>query len=357
MTKRRPKGEGSVYRRKDGRVVGEYIDANGKRRYVSGKIKAEVRATLRKAMADRDAGIAFDGENLTVGLCADRWLDSIRASVRESTYERYESLTRLHMVPVLGEVKLDRLNALRVQALYRAKLDEGLSAGTVRHLHVILLSVFKQAVRWRLISHNVCETVTPPRRARHEINPLTSEQTKTLLDTAEDEPLYPLYLLAVTTGMRQAELLALAWDCVDLDAGTVQVKRTVWKGKVSLPKTSRRHRSIKLSKMALSVLNLHKEKRSGGEWVPNQAGKPMDRCGFSSRRWKPLLRRAGLPHSIRFHDLRHTCATLLLSQGVNPKVISEILGHSDVAFTLSVYAHVLPSMQQQAADLMDDALK
>jgi len=145
---------------------------------------------------------------------------------------------------------------------------------------------------------------------------------------------------------------------VDLDAGTVQVKRTVWKGKVSPPKTSRSHRSIKPSKMALRVLNLHKEKRSGCEWVfPNQAGKPMDRCGFSSRRYKQLLRRAGLPHNIRFHDLRHTCATLLLSQGVNPKVISEILGHSDVAYTLFVYAHVLPSMQQQAADLLDDALK
>jgi integrase len=158
--------------------------------------------------------------------------------------------------------------------------------------------------------------------------------------------------------VRQAEPLALAWDCVDLDAGTVQVKRTVWKGKVNPPKTPRSHRSIKLSKMALSVLYQHAEKRSGCEWVfPNQAGKPMDRCGFSSRRWKPLLRRAGLPHSIRLHDLRHTCATLLLSQGVNPKVISDLLGHSDVGFTLSVYAHVLPSMQQQAADSMDDALK
>ena len=137
----------------------------------------------------------------------------------------------------------------------------------------------------------------------------------------------------------------------------MQVKRTVWKGKVSPPKTSRSHRSKKLSKMALSVLNLYEEKRNSCEWVfPNQAGKPMDRCGFSSRRWKPLLRRAGLPHSIRFHDLRHTCATLLLSEGVNVKVVSEMLGHASITITLNTYSHVLPDMQDSAAEAMEAAL-
>lgn len=117
MTKRRAKGDGSVYQRKDGRCIGEYDDANGKRRYVTGKTKPEVRAKLRKALTDQDEGIAFDSENLTVGPYLNRWLDSIRATVRESTYERYEVLTRLHIVPVLGNVKLDKLNALQVQAL------------------------------------------------------------------------------------------------------------------------------------------------------------------------------------------------------------------------------------------------
>jgi integrase len=357
MTKRRAKGEGSVYQRKDGRCMGEYLDTYGKRRYVSGKTKPEVRAKLRKAMSDQDEGIALDSENLTVGLYLERWLDSIRATVRESTYERYAILARRHIASVLGNVKLDKLTALQVQALYRTKLDEGLSNGTVRNLHVILLSAFKQAVKWNLVRHNVCQRVTPPRRTQHEIKPLSKEQVKVLLNAALDDPLFPLYLLAVTTGMRQAELLALAWDCVDLDAGTVHVKRTVWKGKVSVPKTPRSLRSIRLSRMAANALRKHREQRNGSPWVfPNQVGKPMDRHGFSSRRWKPLLKRAGLPHSTRFHDLRHTCATLLLSQGINPKVISDMLGHSDVGFTLSVYAHVLPSMQQQAADSMDEAL-
>jgi integrase len=215
MTKRRAKCEGSVYRRKDGRCIGEYDDANGKRRYVSGKTEREVRAKLRKAMSDQDEGIAFDSENLTLGLYLERWLDSIRATVRESTYERYAILTRLHIVSVLGNVKLVKLTSLQVQALYRAKLDEGLSNGTVRNLHVILLSAFKQAVEWNLVRHNVCQMVTPPRRTQHEIKPLSKVQVRALLEAALDDPLYPLYVLAVTTGMRQAELLALAWDCVD----------------------------------------------------------------------------------------------------------------------------------------------
>jgi integrase len=350
MTKRRAKGDGSVYWSKDGRCIGEYNDAKGKRRYVSGKTKAEVRAKLRKALADQEEGIACDCENLTVGLYLDRWLDSVRATVRESTHERYQTLTRLHIAPMLGNVKLDRLNALQVQAFYSAKLDEGLSNDTVRNLHIILLSSLKQAVRWKLIRSNVCASVTPPRRIQHELKPLSTDQVKVLLDTAREDPLYPLYVLAVTTGMRQAELSALAWDCVDLDTGTVHVKRTVWKGKVSAPKTPRSRRSIRLSRMATIALRKHRKRCDSSPWVfPNQVGKPMDRHSFSSRRWKPLLNRAGLPHSTRFHDLRHTCATLLLWQGINPKVISDMLGHSDVGFALSVYAHVLPSMQQHAA--------
>jgi integrase len=357
MTKRRAKGEGSVYQRKDGRCIGEYSDALGRKRYISGKTKAEVRSKLRQAIADRDAGIAYDSENLSVGLYLERWLDSIQPTLRESTWERYESLTHLHIEPALGKVRLDKLNALQVQSLYRAKLNAGLSTGTVRHLHVILLSALKQAVKWNLIKHNVCESVTPPRWQKPEIQPLSPEQVKTLLGAAKDEPLYPLYVLACTTGMRQSELLALAWDCVDLAVGTVQVKRTVWKGKISSPKTPRSVRTIRLSRMAIHALEEHRKKHNGCAWVfPNQVGKPMDRHGFSNRRWKPLLKQAGLPHTVRFHDLRHTCATLLLSQGINPKVISDMLGHSDVGFTLSVYAHVLPSMQQDAADSMDKAL-
>jgi integrase len=160
MTKRRSKGEGSVYRRKDGRVVGEYEDANGKRRYISGATKPEVRKTLRKLLADRDAGIVYDSENLTVGGYLDRWLDAIKGSVRERTWERHEQVVRVHLKPTIGSVKLERLNALQVQSVYRQKLDGGLSARTVGIIHATVHKALKQAVRWVLVPRNVAEAVT-----------------------------------------------------------------------------------------------------------------------------------------------------------------------------------------------------
>ncbi len=159
MTKKRGRGEGSVYRRKDGRCIGEYEDANGKRRYISGKTKAEVRAKLRKLLADRDAGIAYDSHNLTVGAYLDRWLDAVKGSVRVRTWERHEQVVRLHLKPTIGGVKLDRLNALQVQSVYRQKLNSGLSPRSVEIIHTTIHKALKQAVRWALIPRNVTEAV------------------------------------------------------------------------------------------------------------------------------------------------------------------------------------------------------
>jgi integrase len=147
--KRREKGEGSVYRRKDGRCVGEYEDANGKRRYVSGKTKAEVRAKLRRLLADRDEGVAYDSENLTVGGYLDRWLGALKGSVRDRTWRRHEEVVRLHLKPTLGGAKLDKLNALQIQNAYNQRLDEGLSPRSVEIIHVTLHKALKQAVRGR----------------------------------------------------------------------------------------------------------------------------------------------------------------------------------------------------------------
>jgi integrase len=164
MTKRRARGEGSVCLRKDGRCIGEYDGTNGKRQCVSGRTLAEVRAKLRKALADREEGIAHGvSENPTGSVYLGKWLDSIPATVREYTYERNEKPTRLHIVPVLGDAKLHRLNALQVQAFYRAKLDEGLSNGTARDLRLVLPSSLKQAIEWTLIKSNDCTSVTPPK--------------------------------------------------------------------------------------------------------------------------------------------------------------------------------------------------
>lgn len=355
--RRRGPGEGSIYRRKDGRFVGQY-EVEGKRRYIYGRDRDEVRTKLTKALADRDAGIIFDSQNLTVGEYMSVWLDSIKDTVGPRTWKRHEELTRLHITSRLGSVRLDKLNAMQAQSLYRVKLDAGLSPTTVRKIHATLYKSLKQAVRWQLVPRNVCESVTPPREARTEFKALTKEEIKRLLDAARDDRLYALYVLACTTGMRQGELLALQWDCVDFEAGTVRVKRTVWKGKVYPPKTPRSRRIIQLSQMAIRALWDHRQSQAANSvWCfPNLVGKPMDCHGFISRRWKSLVKTAGLPRITRFHDLRHTCCTLLLMAGVNPRVVSDQMGHSDVAFTLRVYADALSSMHGGGADAMDETL-
>ena len=354
------KGEGSVYKRSDGRIVGEYEDANGKRRYVSGKTKAEVRKKLRKLLADRDEGIAYDSENLTVGGYLDRWLEAVKGSVRERTWQRHEQVVRVHLKPTIGSVKLDRLNALQVQSMYRQKLDSGLSARTVGIIHATLHKALKQAVRWSLVPRNVAEAVTPPRPDRREIAPLTGEQTRALLNAARGDKLEALYVLAVTTGMRQGELLGLQWKDVDLEGGTLKVNRSVYEGVVSSPKTRAGRRTIRLSKLAIAALKRHRIDAATlrlSEWVFTSAnGTPIGHQNLRNRSWKPLLRRAGLPDSVRFHDLRHTAASLMLGQNVPLPVVSYVLGHANPNITATIYAHMLENMSGRGAAGMDDAL-
>jgi len=361
MTKRREKGEGSVYKRKsDGRIMGEYVDANGKKRYVSGKTRPEVRQKLRKLLEDRDKGIAHDSEGLTVERYMDRWLESIQDKVRPGTYKPYEAIVRLHIKPTLGSTKLDKLTALQLEKLYRQKLNEGLSARRVRYIHVTVHKALKDAVRLQLLSRNVADAAIPPRPVKQEIEPLTQDQMRSLLDASKSDKLHALYVLAITTGMRQGELLGLQWKDLDLDTGTLRVNRSVYEGIISPPKTNAGRRTIRLSKLAIVALRQHRinaAKLRISEWVfPNASGTSIGHQNLHNRSWKPLLKRAGLPHSVRFHDLRHSCISLLLARGIPLKVVSEMAGHADVSITLSVYGHVLPDMQSTAADGIDDAL-
>ena len=362
MSKRRVKGEGSVYRRKDGRYMGEYTDATGKRRYVSGKNKQDVTTKLRKALEDVDKGIAHDSQGLTLGEYLDRWLEQQKDRVRIGTYKPYEAIVRLHIKPTLGSTKLDKLNAMQLEGLYAQKLDSGLSARRVRYIHVTIRKALKDAVRLQLLSLNVADSAIPPRPIKQEIHPLSQEQVKTLLEAARGDKLYALYVLACTTGMRQGELLGLQWKDIDLDAGTLRVERSVYDGVISPPKTNSSRRTIRLTKLAVSTLKQHRidaathsERISG--WVfPTTNGKTIGHQNLHNRSWKPLLERAGLPHSTRFHDIRHSCISLLLSKGVPIKVVSEMAGHADVSITLSVYGHVMPDMQDTAIRAMDAAL-
>ncbi len=363
MTKRRAKGEGSVYRRKDGRVVGEYEDANGRKRYITSttKTKQEMKAAVRKKLEDRDNGIAYDSENLTVERYMDRWLESIKDRVRPGTFKPYEAIVRLHVKPTLGRTKLEKLNTMQLERLYRQKLDAGLSARRVRYIHVTIRKALKDAVRLQLLSRNVADAAIAPRAVKTEIEPLTHDQMRSLLDAATGDKLRALYILAITTGMRQGELLGLQWKDIDLEVGTLRVSRSVYDGVISPPKTNAGRRTIRLSKLAMAAMRQHQvesAKRRISEWVfPNARGTTIGHQNLHNRSWKPLLKRAGLPHSVRFHDLRHSCISLLLAHGVPIKVVSEMAGHADVSITLSVYGHVLPDMQSTAADGIDAALQ
>jgi integrase len=372
---RRGNGEGGVSRRKDGSWMARYTvqtPTGRKRKVLYAKSHEEARRKLTEALAARDRGIAYDSEGLTVGEYLARWLeDSVRGSVKVNTYQSYASLVRLHVRPTLGRTKLAALTPARIQALYRAKLDEGLAPKSVKYIHTTLHRALKQAVRWSLVPRNAAAEADPPRVRTPEMRPLSPAQARTLLQTAKGNRLEALYVLAVSTGMRQGELLGLGWKDVDLEAGVVRVRRTLTLAKggprLTEPKTRSSRRQIRLTSGAVDALERHRERQEaegaarGDGWNAwdlvfcTKRGTPIRRDNLHDKHWKPLLRRAGLP-DVRFHDLRHTCATLLLTKGVHPKTVSEMLGHSSIAITLDTYSHVIPGMQEAAAKAMEDAL-
>jgi len=355
---RRGRGEGSIYQRKDGRWVGQYdlpTDLGKKTKYIYGKTRKEVASKLTKAMADRDAGMVFDAGSLKVGDYLDGWLGSIRDTLRRRTWIRHEEVVRLHLKPSLGNTRLDRVSALQLQSLYRSKLDSGLSPRTVQIIHTTLYKALKQALRWSLVPRNVADSVDPPKAPKREIKSLDEGQAKRLLNAVQGDTLEALYVLAITTGMRVGELLGLRWEDVDLEAGTLQVKRTVFNGHIEAPKTSKGRRSIKLTQSSIEALQRHQKV---GEWVfCTKVGTPLSVHNLHNRSWKPLLKKTGLPLDTRFHDLRHTCATLLFTKGVHPKIVQEMLGHSSISITLDTYSHVLPNMQSEAVRAMEDIFK
>jgi integrase len=265
-------------------------------------------------------------------------------------------VVRLHLKPSIGGIGIKDLGPLDVEELYRGKLRSGLSARTVQIIHATLHKALKQALRWALVPKNVTEVVTPPRYRKKEVRTLSPEEVKILLRTARGERFEALYVLAVTTGLRQGELLGLKWGDLDLKKDTLRVRRTVRNGEVNPPKSACSTRSVHLTGVAVRALREHGEKNGEGYWVfPTRNGNPVSRHNLVNRSWRPLLERAGLPR-IPFHNLRHTCASLLLSQGVHPKLVQELLGHADVTTTLNTYSHEIPSLRCETALAMEDVL-
>ena len=327
---------------------------------------------LADALAQRGQGLVFDAANITVSDYLDRWLSaSVKNTVRKNTFARYEQIVRLHLKPALGSKKLKTLTPAHVRALYRHKLDAGFSPRTVQYIHVTLHKALKQAVADGLVHKNVSEAVTPPRSARKEIIPLTAEQVKTFLYAVRDSRMSGLYVLAVTTGMRQGELLGLRWADVDLEAGTLSVRRTLSMTRdgpiFTAPKTAKSRRSIGLTNATVEALRRHlsnqlaeieamgDEYEDQGLIFPNLRGRPLHPWILATD-FKKLMERAELPR-IRFHDLRHTFATLMLQNGEHPKVVQEMLGHATISITLDIYSHVLPNMQSAAVERLGTLLE
>ncbi|MBA3950832.1 MAG: site-specific integrase [Rubrobacter sp.] len=379
MSGKRGNGEGSIYpvRDKNGRVKGYrgsywVHTADGpKRRYISGRRREDVRDELANALSDRLGGLVFDAGAMTVGDYLDRWMKDVEGTVRESTHQRYGYAVGPHLKPALGKIKLKDLGPAQVRWFYRDRLDSGLAPASVHKLHVVLHKALKAAVADGLIPRNVTAGIKLPKLSREEIDPLSREESRCLLEAARGERLEALYVLALHTGMRQGEILALKWDNVDLEAGTLRVRRTLTKtGKVYAigePKTRNSRRVIRLTAAAVGALRTHLSRQleemermgslyqPGGLVFATEAGTIINPSNLRNRSLKPLLKAAGL-RPVRFHDLRHTCATLLLSKNVNPKIVSEMLGHASVSITLDVYSHLMPDMQEKAAKALGEAL-
>lgn len=377
MSSRRGHNEGSIYQRaSDGKWVGSInlgVGPGGKRKRKSfyGNTRKEVADKLRTALHDHEAGLTVDPKRITLGDFLHNWLEeSVKPSVRITTYENYSVLTRTHILPALGHVTLQKLTPQQIQHFLNTKLEVGKSTRTVQYLLVLLRRSLGLAVKWGMVQRNVALLVDPPRVQHKEIQPFTPTQAKQFLEAVQGHKLEALFTVALALGLRRGEALGLRWEDVDLEGGTLTVRASLQRagGKLQLMevKTERSHRVVKLPKFALLSLKAHKVRQiedrlvAGARWqttgmvFSTGIGTPYDPRRLNED-FEKALKLAGLPH-IRFHDLRHSAATLLMAQGVPIKMVSELLGHSTTRMTLDVYSHVLDPMRQEAADRMDDLL-
>ena len=370
---RRGRGEGGITKRSDGRWMGQadlgWQDGKRRRKSVYGRTKREVQDKLRETLHREAHGLPPVPEQETVGSFLQRWLDLTRGKVRRRTLARYEQIVRAHLLPTLERIRLAKLTPQDVAACLRHVEASG-SAYRARGARDVLRTALNQAVRWELVSRNVAALTDPPRHRARQIQPLTPPQATTLLAAVANDRLEGLITVALGLGLRQGEALGLRWEDVDLEAGELSVRRTLERaGAAPLfgePKTERSRRTITMPGVAVAALRRHRTRQleeqlaAGPRWrrsglvFTTSIGTPMHRAGLH-KSFKRILRAAGLP-DIRYHDLRHTAATLLLAQGVDPRTIMETLGHSRIGMTMDTYAHVMPALQRGAAEKMDAIL-
>lgn len=376
--------QGHITKRGDTYYVVVYLGRgpDGRKKYKwfrAGKRKKDAEAELARIVHEIHTGTYVDAGKMTVTGLLERWLaDYAKHNVARRTYERYEEIVRKHWIPAIGHIELNKLQPIHIQEQYTrwtegGRLDGrggGLSPKTVVQHHRVLRKALQWALKMQLIARNPADAAQPPRPARREMRALDAHQTVRLLQACEGTPLYIPVLLAVTCGMRRGEILGLRWKDVDLERGVLTVRQALEETRDGLrfkgPKTAAGNRSIALPALAVQALRRHRVQQAKERLLMGPAyedhdlvcarpdGKPL-RPDYLSQALPRVAQQAGLPR-IRFHDLRHSHATHLLQAGVHPKVVAERLGHATVQVTLDIYSHVLPTLQQDAAQRLDATL-
>lgn len=370
---RRGNGEGSVRKRPDGTWEARLRLDDGRRKSFYGKTRAEASRKLAACIRDQERGVlALGNERQSVARYLASWLLTTRATVEPSTYESYEAHVRRHLVPAFGRLPLIELTPQHVQHLMASMLAAGLAPNTVRNVRSTLRRALNEAMALGIVARNVATLTRKPKAARGEMRVYDEVQVRMLLAEAAATTRHEaLITMAVTTGARLGELLALTWRNVNLERGYAQIQRNArrFTGRGIVMKDTKTsmssRRKLELPAVTVDALRRHRTRlyaerlKVGPAYedhhdlvFPTSHGTPLAASNFW-REYRRIVARAGLPY-IRPHDLRHTAATLALLQGVNPKKVQEMLGHASVAITLSLYSHVLPSMHRDAATAMDD---
>ena len=368
MASKRANKEGSVYKLPSGHWCAQ-LSLEGQRLSKAFNTQKEGLDWIRKTRGHIDDGMNYASTKITLGDFLKDWLIDTKATLQRSTWVKNEQTCRSHIIPNLGHVKIRDLRPEQIQDLYRTLLDQEIGTYTVIKVHTVLHSALQQATRIGMISRNPASFVQPPKAPDNEMAILSDSQVSQLLVAANGHRWEALYHLAIVTGMRQMELLGLKWADLDWRRQTLKVERQLLRShsngiEFSSPKTRYGKRSLALGKKTIDVLHAHYEHQqaervaSGDKWIENgliftnSLGGSIDSRNLL-RNYKQLLRDAGLP-DIRFHDLRHTAASLMLNAGIAVIVVSRRLGHARASITLDIYGHLIPTMQSEAAEKIDD---
>ncbi len=397
---KRANGEGSITIRKDGTYHGRvYVTTTSgirKRVSVYGKTRDEVRQKITELQAQENQGIPVPDTNMSLGDYLTYWLATVvKVHRRPKTYQGYESVARVHLIPGLGRKKIRTLRAAEIRTwLARVAAEcqcckhgwdkerpepECCAAGEccktllsrrmVQSIHAVLRNALQNAVREELIVRNVAQLVQVPTPTYDTGKGLSVADARLLLRASEGDRLHALYVLALVLGMRRGELLGLRWDAIDLDRETLTIERALQRveGELRLvkPKTEASIRTVPLPPVVVKALAQHCERQAqerataGMEWkehglvFTSRIGTPLEPDNLR-RSWNPLRKRLGL--EIRFHDLRHSAVSLLLDLAVPPHVVRQIVGHSDIGVTMKVYAHTSLDEQRKALRKLGDTL-